>query len=159
MSLTRVAVILGFSASASAGWQGTEWGMSPEEAYKVFRVPKDHEFTYMTGNIVFDHGNFDFDPITGGLDKISMGLRNIEKCEGLFGGYRGTYGNPASDEKKSFDTQSAVHEAIWNDPSHNNKITVSALRNTDDGLIHGCGVIYEPFNLPKPKLTPAPGGL
>ena len=37
--LALVAGIAGFSASASADWQGRVWGVSVEEADKAFRVP------------------------------------------------------------------------------------------------------------------------
>jgi len=38
-TLTLVAGILGFSNSAFAGWQGTSWGMSVEEAARSFQIP------------------------------------------------------------------------------------------------------------------------
>jgi hypothetical protein len=159
MSLTLVAGILGFSASASAGWQGAEWGMSQQEVDKSFRIPHTPGaplFDYTTGNISFHGGFLDFDS-DGGLNRIGLILDNkmLPGCEDLFGIYRNIYGNPVSDEKRPDE-----HEAIWHDPSHNNKITVRAERHGNDNSISFCGVYYEPLApLAKPKLTPAPGGL
>jgi hypothetical protein len=95
VSLSLVAGILGFSASASADWQGTAWGMSSEDAAKSFRIPHrkprpEEVFdqkaklvfdAFTTGNIVFEGGVLDLED--GGLVKSGCNLSgpiNVIAC-------------------------------------------------------------------------------
>ena len=163
LPLALVAGITNFSNGASAGWQGTVWGMSPEEADKSFRIPHHPagpvQFdemaklafdTYATGNIFFGDGVLDFKD--GGLFEIRMALKWADKCDSLFDVLRGIYGKPETDdviEPAKGDLGARFTE--WMDENHNNRIYLANWRAF--GL---CDVHYTRYTLPNPSPPPNP---
>ena len=108
VSLTLMTGMPSFSGNASADWQGTTWGMSPEEADKALRIPhyqfdqgkaggKDLKFdSYVTGDVSFKGGSLKFSD--GKLSEITMYLSD-GGCSDFVDVLTNTYGNPERDVK------------------------------------------------------------
>lgn len=173
LSLTLMAAMMCFSASASADWQGAVWGMSVEDVGKNFRIPHrkprpgeifDQKAklvfdTYTTGNIVFEGGVLDF--VDGGLVQIRMQLKWPDQCESLSEALSRIHGKPANDATFGQSPRGGFwgHNTEWIDERQNNRIVLSNAWN------FRCEIFYtsldrpRPVNAPPTKFTPAPGGL
>jgi hypothetical protein len=169
--------ISGFSGSASADWQGTTWGMSPEEADKALRIPhyqfdqgkaegKNLKFdSYVTGNVSFKEGSLRFKD--GKLSEITMYLSD-GRCGDLLDVLTRIYGKPGRDIR---DTETSdetfIRDIIWSDPKNNNQVDLNYFQVVKDHF-DWCQLSYralstpltEPFSaLHRKPLAPAPGGL
>jgi hypothetical protein len=158
--------MLGFSNDAAADWQGTVWGMSPEEANKNFRIPH-HPPPIGLGTLMFDTytaGNLDF--IMGQLYfsegnklyEIAMQLKDPSRCDELIETLRQMYGKPAQDKvEQKFSTRTGQYldtenHLTWYDKKNRNEISLRYLK-WSGSIGPDCFLSYKLF------IAPAPGSL
>ncbi len=173
VSLTLVTAMLGFSATASADWQGAVWGMSVKDVGKSFQIPHrkprlgeifDQKAklvfdTFTTGNIIFEGGALDFED--GGLVQIRMQLKWPDQCDSLSEVISRIHGKPTNDATFGQFPKGGFwgHNTEWIDEKRNNRIILS------NAWSFRCEIYYTRFDRPRPinappiKLTPAPGSL
>lgn len=185
MGLLLLLGLAAFSGNRAAQWEGTYWGMPIDKADRSFRIPhrkgppwpgsSETGLTfggYTTGNTTFEKGYLEFEN-----DKLvvrGMSLADASNCSSLFETLRRQYGKPVYETTWNDFEQwpahpTSTHQAWWEDPASNNRIT---LKNVSDPDFATCDLMYEPLKplpgthghmeLPpvKPaKLAPAPGGV
>jgi hypothetical protein len=175
VSLTLMSAIPSFSGNAFSDWQGTAWGMSPEEADKALRIPhyqfdqgkpggKDLKFdSYVTDDVSFKGGSLTFKD--GKLSEITMYLSD-GRCSDFVGVLTNTYGNPERDVKDTKNVDDTfIRDIIWNDVKSNNQINLNYLQVVKD-YFQWCQLSYKPSSTPlnndpfspRRPLAPAPAG-
>jgi hypothetical protein len=177
VSLALMTGAPGFSGNASADWQGTTWGMSPEEADKALRIPhyqfdqgkpvgKDLKFdSYVTGNVSFKGGGLKFKD--GKLSEIAMYLSD-GRCDDFLGVLTNIYGKPGRDIKDPEDSEETfMRDIIWSDVKNNNQVSLNYFQVVKDHF-EWCQLSYKPVSTPltdpfstlrRQPLAPAPGDL
>jgi len=171
--LALAAGMLCFSYSASADWQGAQWGMSVEEVGKSFQIPHRNPRpgeifdrrgklvfdTYTTGNIVFEGGVLDFED--GGLVQIRMQLKWPDQCDSLSEALSRIHGKPAKDATFAQSPGGGFwgHNTEWIDQPRNNRIVLSNAWNFRCEIFYTRLNLTPPPNAPPVRLDPAQGGL
>jgi hypothetical protein len=132
---------------AMADWEGTKWGMSPEEVMAVAPKPltgpepgrgRMHLQALVIGHYKAGDFKFDMDFQFDADKKLAMiGLQIIDKsqCDALTNSLKAKYGAPI---EHTVDPDGWT-KFVWNDPKKSNAVTL----HVDDG----CRIIYEKLDL------------
>lgn len=133
VAVALCAVLAG--SSARAGWQYTDWEMTPEAvvaesagAARLLEVPTETQSGLLRLAVgrhrvdIFEfHVTFLFRPSDEKLDRVVLSLENVEVADRLFEALRGSLGEPTSQELKLIPGGES-HSAMWEKEEDNNRI-------------------------------------
>jgi hypothetical protein len=143
------ALALFISTPAFAGWQWTQWGMTPDQVkaaaapgtvgpYNDPKLDTPAAATRLVTNYYTKLYAFSvamsFDRRSQGLSQVRLllnegGDRNHLMCAELYGEMQRVYGDP--------DRAASPRLSVWRDAAHDNLITLDANQ--------GCWLVYEPI--------------
>jgi hypothetical protein len=144
-------LIIATSSQSQAGWQGTEWGMSPKQVRSKFQtpladVPADRqsanalpgnsaklEGPYSAGDVQF-RASFQFDK-DDRLSMIRLNVTNTERCEALTGVLIKRYGQTTSAQPNSY-----LSQYTWIDAANKNNVKLFT-----SAAVKMCSIDYTPF--------------
>ena len=142
--LLAIAVQLYLSGPADAGWQYTEWGMTPDQVIAASKGAVSHgeaksskdgrtlfllRGDYAAGLFNFD-ASFGFDAGTNGLIVVSLTLKNGPVSR-LTDSLIEKYGKPVNTEL----TGRMVRTTVWRDTKENNVIRLFEIAAGDKSYI------------------------
>jgi hypothetical protein len=165
-ALLAFSFLVTLSATASADWQGTTWGMSESEANSALLIPhqpaseKEKQESFGHAKITFDYsvGDFNFgqnvllfnnNKLTGIMLTLTNGGSD---CEKLISVMRRKYGAPSIEQVKSLTKENniGIHDVTWEDVANHNQIRVILFQYITTPENPECHITYVPYIVPKP---------
>lgn len=155
-----------YSIPAQAGWQYTEWGMSPNEVIAASGNKIENKFyndyagspnlgKNLNGVYIFDDIEFSLKIVfdkQNKLDNVVLDVSETKKCKKLLKVLLNIYGNTVDSNLGIFSKlNDYFHDATWQDVEHDNLINFTAYINDQRVAPAICFITYKKLIKPNEK--------
>jgi len=134
--IVAVAVVLAalfWGELSWAGWQYTEWGMSPEEVAEASEANSESRDVHRAGDYRF---RVEFSYESNERERVTLQLEEKARCPELAGDMRVKYGKPTEESRSRIG-----RSWVWRDQDANNHIVLNRLGSELVG-IRECRLSY-----------------